>query len=310
VIVGDAAGQARCGTIAVLGAPNAGKSTLVNALVGSKVSIVTPKVQTTRARITGIAIAGDSQLIFLDTPGIFTPRKTLEKAMVATAWGSAANADLVTVLVDSRRRPGEASDDTAAIIEGLSRSGRKGVLVLNKIDLISRPTLLALTQSMAGEDSPFEQVFMVSALKGDGVADLLAYLAAACLPGPWLYPEDQIADMPERFLAAELTREKLFLALYDELPYSVAVEHENWQERDDGSVRIDQCVLISREAHKPIVLGKGGRRIRDVGTAARTFSESLLDRRVHLFLTVKVREGWTEDPARYREMGLDFPRAR
>lgn len=293
----------------MLGAPNAGKSTLLNALVGSKVSIVTPKVQTTRSRITGVAIAGDAQLIFLDTPGIFLPKLRLERAMVAAAWTGARDADVLAVLVDARRPPDAAGDDTGRIVEGLRKSGRHAVLVLNKIDLVPRTALLAATESLTKGESPFTDVFMISALNGDGVADLKAHLAAGAAPGPWLYPEDQLSDVPVRFLAQEVTREKLFLALHDELPYALMVEHVNWEERKDGSVRIDQNVLVSRKAHKPIVVGKGGARIRDVGSAAREELEELLGHKVHLFLQVKVRERWADEPGRYRGMGLEFPRA-
>jgi len=293
----------------LLGAPNVGKSTLLNALVGSKVSIVTPKVQTTRSRITGVVITGDAQLIFQDTPGIFEPKRRLERAMVAAAWTGARDADVSAVLVDARRSPDAEGDDTERIIDGLRHSGQHAVLVLNKIDLVPRSKLLALTASLTEVESPFTHVFMVSALNGDGVADLNAHFAATALPGPWLYPEDQLSDVPLRFLAQEITREKLFLTLHDELPYSLTVEHVKWEDREDGSVRIDQNVLVGREAHIPIVVGKGGTCIRDIGAAARDKLQELLGCKVHLFLQVKVRKRWADDPGMYRDMGLDFPLA-
>ena len=296
----------RCSTVAILGAPNAGKSTLLNALVGTKVSIVTPKVQTTRSLITGVGIAGDAQLIFLDTPGIFVPKQRLEKAMVAAAWKGAKGADLSLVMVDARRSPNAIGDDTEKIIDGLRGSQRSAVLALNKIDCVDRPSLLALTAALAGEGSLFTDVFMISALNGDGVADLKAHLGSTAPYGPWLYPRDQLSGVPMRFMAQEITREKLFLALHEELPYSLALEHIRWEDRADGSVRIDQNVLVSREAHKRIVVGKGGTLIRNVGQAARVELEDLLSRKVHLFLNVKVRERWTKEPNRYRDMGLDF----
>jgi len=299
--------ETRCGYVALLGAPNAGKSTLLNAMVGSKVAIVTPKVQTTRTRIIGISMAGPAQIIFVDTPGIFDPKRPLEKAMVATAWTGASDADELVVLVDARRPPGSLDDDTQRIVDGLKSSRRKAVLALNKIDLVPREKLLALTDAMTGPDSPFTKVFMISALKGDGVEDLRQHLAYQMRPGSWLYPDDQAADVPLRFLAAEITREKLFLSLHQELPYGLTVETESWEDRDDGSARIDQVVYVARKGHKGIVLGKGGAQIKSMGAAARAELEKLLDRRIHLFLHVKVREKWLEEPARFRAMGLDFP---
>ena len=299
--------ETRCGYVALLGAPNAGKSTLLNAMVGSKVAIVTPKVQTTRTRIIGISMAGQAQIIFVDTPGIFDPKRPLEKAMVATAWAGASDADELVVLVDARRPTGSLDDDTQRIVDGLKSSRRKAVLALNKIDLVPREKLLALTDAMTGPDSPFTKVFMISALKGDGVEDLRQHLAYQMRPGSWLYPDDQAADVPLRFLAAEITREKLFLSLHQELPYGLTVETESWEDRDDGSARIDQVVYVARKGHKGIVLGKGGDQIKSMGAAARAELEKLLDRRIHLFLHVKVREKWLEEPARFREMGLDFP---
>ena len=303
----DQVEQTRCGYVALLGAPNAGKSTLLNAMVGSKVAIVTPKVQTTRTRIIGISMAGQAQIIFVDTPGIFAPKRPLEKAMVDAAWTGAADADLIVMLVDARRPPGSLDDDTQRIVDGLKSSGRKAVLAINKIDLVPRQSLLALTDAMTGAGSPFSQVFMITALKGDGVEDLRNHLAGALLPGPWLYPADQAADVPLRFLAAEITREKLFLSLHQELPYGLTVETEAWEDCDDGSARIDQVVYVARKGHKGIVLGKGGAQIKSMGAAARLELEQLLDRRIHLFVHVKVRERWLTEPARFREMGLEFP---
>ena len=296
-------GETRCGFVALVGAPNAGKSTLANALVGAKVSIVTPKVQTTRARITAIAIAETAQVIFVDTPGIFAPRRRLDEAMVAAAWSGAVDADLVVLLVDAAQGR---SADTDRIIAGLKEQGRRALLALNKVDLVRKETLLALAADLDGEDI-FDAVFMISAARGDGLRDLMAHLAGHLPAGPWLYPEDQLADIPQRLLAAEVTREKVFLNLHQELPYAITVETEAWQERKDGSVKIDQVVYVQRDSQKAIVLGKGGRMARRIGEQSRTELEEMLERRVHLFLFVKVRENWIEDPARYREMGLDYP---
>lgn len=313
----------RFGTVAILGAPNAGKSTLVNALVGSKVSIVTPKVQTTRTRITGIALVGDVQMVLHDTPGIFAAKRALDSAMVEAAWSGMKDADLAVVMVDARRKPDTLGDDTARIVEGLQRHRRKAILVLNKVDLVAKPTLLALAQSLtnpnpsqgdAGEgvispESAFTDVFMISALNGSGVEQLKSFLVAKMPKGPWHYPPDQMADAPMRFLAAEITREKLFLSVYDELPYGLTVETENWEERGPKKgVRIDQRIYIARESHKPIILGKGGTLLRDIGTKARLEIAELLGRPVHLFLQVSVRPGWIDEPARWREMGLDYKR--
>ena len=293
----------RCGYVAIVGVPNAGKSTLVNQLVGSKVSIVTPKVQTTRTRVLGIAMADEAQLIFVDTPGIFAnPKRRLERAMVAAAWAGASDADVVVVLVDATRG---VDPDTRGIIEQLAGTGRSLLLALNKVDVTKRDTLLGLTEQLNAMAS-FEATFMISALTGDGVDDLRRALAAKMPAGPWMFPEDQLADMPLRLLAAELTREQLFLQLHEELPYSLMVEPEKWEEFRDGSVRIDQAVIVLRESHKPIVLGKGGRRIKAVGAAARAEIAATLDRTVHLFLHVVVRENWQDDPERYRAIGLDF----
>jgi GTP-binding protein Era len=300
--------EARCGFVALLGAPNVGKSTLLNRLVGAKVSIVTPKVQTTRSRVLGIAIAGAAQLVFIDTPGIFEPRKRLERAMVSAAWSGARDADLVVVLVDAKRG---VDADTRLIIGHLRRRERHAVLAINKVDAVKRPGLLELAAALDAErladaSRLFTDTFMISALTGDGVGELAALLAASVPAGPWLYPEDQAADMPLRLLAAEITREQVFLQLQRELPYAAAVETEAWSERDDGSVRIDQVIYIRRDSQKMIVLGKGGQRIKAIGSAARRELERLLERRVHLFIHVKVRDKWQDDPERYRELGLDF----
>jgi len=299
------ASDTSCGFVALIGAPNVGKSTLINALVGTKISIVTPKVQTTRALIRGIACEGAAQLIFVDTPGIFVPRRRLDRAMVGTAWGSAQDADIVALLVDARK--GLAEDDEA-ILRGLAdvRTPAK-VLVLNKVDVVAKPALLALAH-MLNERGVFAATFMTSALSGDGVDDLKQWLAARVPPGPWLYPEDQISDAPLRQLAAEITREKLYLRLHQELPYQSTVETEVWKELHDGSVRIEQTIYVERDSQRKIVLGKGGRAIRAIGAAARAEIAEAIEKPVHLFLFVKVREGWGDDPERYRQIGLEFPR--
>ena len=293
----------RCGFVALIGAPNAGKSTLLNQMVGEKVSIVSPKVQTTRARITAIAIWENTQIIFVDTPGIFRPRRRLDRAMVEAAWGGAGDADMVVLLVDAERGVGA---DDERIIEGLKAHKRKALLAINKIDTVRRDGLLALSARL-NEMFPFEETFMISALKGDGILDLKEYLADRLPEGPWLYPEDQLALVPQRLLAAEITREKIYLRLHQELPYATTVETESWEERQDGSVKISQVIYVERPSQKAIVLGKGGRTIKALGAAARQELEEILGRRVHLFLFVKVRERWEDDPERYREMGLDFP---
>ncbi len=296
----------RCGFVALVGAPNVGKSTLMNNLVGAKVSIVTPKVQTTRTRVLGICIRGASQLVFVDTPGIFMPKRRLVRAMVRAAWRGAADADMAVVLVDAAQgREGAVDTNTGRIIEGLKRGERKAILALNKIDLVKRETLLGLAEEL-GRTGVFTNTFMISALTGDGVQDLSDFLAANVPEGPWLFPEDQLSDMPERLLAAEITREKLFLQLHQELPYSLAVETESWEEFDDGSVKINQIIYIQRDSQKAIVLGKGGRQIKAVGRAAREELGALFGRRVHLFLHVKVRPDWIDDPERYRDLGLDY----
>jgi GTP-binding protein Era len=292
-----------CGFVALIGAPNAGKSTLLNALVGTKISIVTPKVQTTRALIRGIAIEGVAQLIFVDTPGIFAPRRRLDRAMVGSAWGSTQDADVVAVLVDSHKG---LQEDEEAILRGLADVRAPKVLVLNKVDLVDKPKLLALAQSL-NERAAFAATFMISARSGNGVGDLKTFLAAQVPPGPWLYPEDQISDAPLRQLAAEITREKLYLRLHQELPYQSTVETEVWKELKDGAVRIEQTIYVERESQRKIVLGKGGQTIKAIGAAARSEIAEAIEHPVHLFLFVKVREGWSEDPERYREMGLEFP---
>jgi GTP-binding protein Era len=292
----------KCGYVAVVGAPNAGKSTLVNALVGTKVSIVSPKVQTTRFRVLGIAMVGETQVILVDTPGIFQPRKRLERAMVAAAWGGTTDAEVICLLVDAERGY---DDDSRGIVARLKQAERKAVLVLNKVDLVKREILLGLAAELNAE-GVFTDVFMVSALKQDGIADLMAHVAAQLPEGPWMFPEDQVSDLPQRLLAAEITREKAFRVLHQELPYSLTVDCERWEERDDGSVRIDQVIYIERESQKAIVVGKGGRQIKTIGANARTELEALLERRVHLFLFVKVKEDWAEKRGFYSEIGLEF----
>lgn len=292
----------RCGYVALVGAPNAGKSTLLNLLVGAKLSIVTPKVQTTRSRVLGIALRGASQLIFVDTPGIFTPKRRLDRAMVAAAWAGAEDADLVVLLVDASRG---FDDDTRAVVERLKIAGRRVVLVLNKVDLVKREVLLPLAQAL-GKSYDFERIFMVSSKLGDGTDDLADYIAGAVPEGPWLFPEDQLTDLPQRLLAAEVTREQIFLQLHQELPYATTVETEGWEERSDGSVKITQTIHVQRAGQKAIILGKGGSRVKLIGHASRIELERLLDRRVHLFLFVRVSEDWAEDRAHYEAIGLDF----
>jgi GTPase len=296
--------ERRCGFVALIGAPNVGKSTLINALVGSKVSIVTPKVQTTRTLIRGISIEGQAQLIFVDTPGIFSPKRRLDRAMVGSAWGSTQDADLVALLIDARKG---LKEDDEAIVRMLGDVRPPKVLVLNKVDLAAKPALLDLTQRL-NERATFAATFMISALSGDGVADLKGWFAAHVPPGPWLYPEDQISDAPMRQLAAEITREKLYLRLHQELPYQSTIETEVWKELRDGAVRIEQTIYVDRESQRKIVLGKGGQAIKAIGAAARIDIAKVIEQPVHLFLHVKVREGWADDPERYREMGLEFPK--
>ena len=299
-----ASSESRCGFVALIGAPNVGKSTLINALVGAKVSIVTPKAQTTRALIRGIAVDSPAQLILVDTPGIFAPRRRLDRAMVGTAWGSAQDADIAALVVDSRKG---VEDEDEAVISGLANVRAAKLLVLNKVDLVAKPALLSLTQTL-NERAAFAATYMISALTGDGVADLKRWLGAHVPAGPWLYPEDQIADAPLRHLAAEITREKLYLRLHQELPYQSTVETEVWKELKDGSVRIEQTIYVERESQRKIVLGRGGQAIKAIGAAARANIAAAIEQPVHLFLFVKVREGWGDDPERYREMGLEFPR--
>jgi GTP-binding protein Era len=294
----------RCGFVALIGAPNAGKSTLLNALVGSKVTIVSRKVQTTRALIRGIAVVGQSLLIFVDTPGIFAPRRRLDRAMVTTAWSGAHDADLVSALIDARKG---LEEEAEAILGRLADVKVPKILILNKIDVVPRDTLLALTKA-ANDKAQFEATFMISALTGDGVADLKHWLAARMQPGPWLYPPDQMSDAPVRQLAAEITREKLFERLHQELPYHSTVETESWKELRRGDLRVEQTIYVERESQRKIVLGKGGATIKAIGEAARKEIAEIVDAKVHLFLFVKVREGWGEDPERYRAMGLEFPK--
>jgi GTP-binding protein Era len=297
----------RCGFVAILGAPNVGKSTLLNRLVGTKVSIVTSKVQTTRRRILGITVKGAAQLVFVDTPGIFTPRpgRPLEQAMVRAAWRGVEDADRRLLVVDSKRG---IDRDTRLILDGMRERGLRGSIVaLNKLDLVAPPTTLPLIREL-DQTGLFERVFIVSALTGDGCDDLLQGLLEVLPEGPWLFPEDQLSDLSQRAMAAEITREKLFNELHQELPYSLTVETENWTDSADGTeVRIDQTIYVQRASQKAIVLGKGGRQIKAVGEAARHELEAILGVRVHLFLFVKVRGKWTEDPERYRELGIEFP---
>lgn len=294
----------RAGFIALIGEPNAGKSTLLNRMVGAKVSIVTHKVQTTRARIRGVAIEGDAQLVFVDTPGLFAPRRRLDRAMVAAAWSGAADADVVVLLVEAHRG---VTEGVEKILDGLDAlpKGRRVALAINKIDRVQSEVLLGLTKDL-NERHEFVETFMISAEKGHGVEDLRKWLAQEMPEGPWLYPEDQIADLPMRMIAAEMTREKLTLRLHQELPYQLTVETENWEEREDGSARIDQVIYVMRDGHKGIVLGKKGETIKAVSQAARAELEEFLGRRVHLFTQVKVRPNWLEEAERYSEMGLDF----
>jgi GTPase len=290
----------RCGFAAIIGAPNAGKSTLVNALVGSKVAIVSPKVQTTRMSVRGVALVDDTQIVFVDTPGIFKPRRRLDRAMVDAAWAGAADADCVILLADAKELAtnpnGHAANDTHTIIEALNASKRNAALALNKIDGMKRMDLLP-------------QVFLISSLNGDGIGDVKDWVASRMPEGPWLYPAEQAADIPSRLLAAEITREKIYLRLHDELPYACAVESEKWEERKDGSVKIDQTIYVQREGQKAIVLGKGGATVKLIGELARKELEELFQRRVHLFLFVKVQEDWAEQREHFRALGLDYPEA-
>ncbi|MDP2207087.1 MAG: GTPase Era [Alphaproteobacteria bacterium] len=295
--------KTRCGFVGIIGAPNAGKSTLVNQLVGTKVSIVSPKVQTTRVRVMGIVNHGEAQIVFVDTPGIFAPKKRLEKAMVAAAWQGMQDAEVTVLLADASK--GYVNADTRAIIDRLKQRDRKVVLALNKIDMVKKEKLLELAAALNGEGI-FTEIYMISALTGDGVQRLMNDIAARMPEGPWMFGEDQISDMPLRLLAAEITREKIFLQLGDELPYASTVETESWEEFDNGSVKVSQTIYVMRDTQKAIVLGKGGTRIKKIGQAAREDLEEMLERRVHLSIFVKVREKWTDDPARYAAWGLDF----
>ncbi|WP_415921413.1 GTPase Era [Tateyamaria sp. SN6-1] len=294
----------RAGFVALIGEPNAGKSTLLNRMVGAKVSIVTHKVQTTRARIRGVAMEGDAQIVFVDTPGLFQPRRRLDRAMVAAAWGGAADADVVVLMVEAHRG---VTDGVQRILDGLGEvgQGRRIALAINKIDRVDAPVLLGLTKDL-NERFDFAETFMISAEKGHGVEDLRRWLAGEVPEGPWLYPEDQIADLPMRMIAAEMTREKLTLRLHQELPYQLTVETESWEERKDGSARIEQLIYVSRDGHKGIVLGHKGETIKAVSQAARAELTEFLGRKVHLFLQVKVREKWQDEAERYDQMGLDF----
>jgi len=292
----------RCGHVALIGAPNAGKSTLLNRLVGRKLSIVTPKPQTTRTRLLGIATEGPTQIIYVDTPGIFAPRRRLDRAMVAAAWLGAEDADRTVLLVDAARG---LDRDTRRILDRLGERGRESILALNKIDLVRRDGLLGLVDTLS-QEGRFDPVFMISGYTGDGVDDLKRYLAGALPQGPWLFPEDQLSDMPERVIAAEVTREQVFLQLHDELPYGSTVETERWEDKNDGSARIEQVIFVQRPSQRAIVLGEGGQRIKGIGARARAELERMLERRVHLFLFVKVRENWVDDRERYTAFGLDY----
>ena len=295
-----------CGFVALIGAPNAGKSTLINALVGAKVSIVSRKAQTTRGPVRGVAVEGQAQIVFVDTPGLFVPKRRLDRAMSEAAWGAAADADARALIVDSRNEiaAGETTPDVQRILDGLK--GR-AVLILNKIDLVEAPKLLELSARLNAA-ARFEETFMISAETGSGLDRLKRDLAKLMPGGPWLYPEDQIADAPMRSLAAEITREKLFERLHDELPYQTTVETESWKDLPDGSARIEQTIYVTRDSHKKIVIGEGGRTLKSIGTAARKEIAEANESKVHLFLFVKVRENWLDDPERYRAMGLEFPK--
>jgi GTP-binding protein Era len=301
----------RCGFVAIIGAPNAGKSTLVNRLVGSKVSIVSRKVQTTRMRVRGVVIEGQSQIVLVDTPGIFEPKRNLDKAMVEAAWAGAADADLICLIIDApellRDPDGLSARDTARIIRGLKDARRSAILIVNKVDAVKRDQLLPLVDRYRAE-TKFDEVFMISAEKGDGTADLARYLASQVPEGPWAYPEDQASDIPLRLLAAEITRERIYDRLHQELPYSTTVVTEQWTEMKDGSARVEQTIFVERDGQKAIVLGKGGATIKELGSSARAEMEALFGHKVHLFLFVKVRENWADDPAHYRELGLERPK--
>jgi GTP-binding protein Era len=306
----------RAGFAAVIGAPNAGKSTLVNRLVGSKVTIVTQKAQTTRFPVRGVAIEGESQIVLVDTPGIFRPRRRLDRAMVRAAWSGAADADAVVHLIDAEAELAAvgakpkaadrlAAEDVRTVIDGLKRSGRRAILALNKIDRVQRDELLGLTQRLHGTEA-YGEVFMISALDGSGVADLKRRLAELMPDGPWLYPEDQSADLPARLLAAEITREKVFLRVHEELPYAASVETTAFEERKDGSARLEQTIYVEREGQRAILIGKGGQTLKWIGEASRKELAEILGRPVHLFLTVKVKQNWAEERSTYRDLGLEF----
>lgn len=292
----------RCGFVALLGAPNAGKSTLLNALVGSKISIVTSKVQTTRTRVLGVMNVGNAQVVFIDTPGIFQPKKRLDRAMVAAAWDSALDADLVLMLIDAKSG---IDRNARRIIDGLKRSEGQTICILNKIDTVERHRLLSLTEELARERI-FMEFFMISALKGDGVDDVKSGISDYIAEGPWHFPEDQLSDMSDRLFAAEITREKLYMNLHQELPYALTVETETWQTFENGAVRIDQIIFVERYSQKGIVLGSGGQRIKHIRTLAQEELKEIFEREVHLFLFVKVRENWGDDPEIYQDLGLDF----
>jgi GTP-binding protein Era len=300
----------RCGFAAIIGAPNAGKSTLVNQLVGTKIAIVTPKVQTTRMPVRGVAMRGETQIVFVDTPGIFKPKRRLDRAMVTSAWAGANDADAIVLIVDApelvAQPDGLAARDTYAIVEKLKENKAKAALVLNKIDGMKRTDLLPLIEKLK-DDAVFEQIFVISALKGDSVEDVANWCVSKMPESPWLFPEDQAGDITSRLLASEITREKIYLRLHDELPYASTVETEKWEERKDGSVKIDQVIYVQRDGQKAIVLGKGGATIKKIGELARLELEEIFGRRVHLFLFVKVSEDWAEKREHYREMGLEFP---
>ena len=300
----SAPAETAAGFVALIGAPNAGKSTLLNALVGAKVSIVSRKVQTTRTQVRGIAMVDGTQIVFVDTPGIFQPKRRLDRAMVESAWGGASDADLVALLVDARRAD---EPETLAILDRLKDIRQPKALILNKVDTIDKPLLIDIAARL-NEHARFDATFMIAALTGYGVRDMAAWLAKRMPKGPWLYPEDQISDAPLRFLASEITREKLFERLHDELPYRSTVETETWETRKDGSVKINQTIFVEREGQRKIVLGEGGATIKAIGSAARKEIAEAAETKVHLFLFVKVRENWSDDPERYREMGLTFPK--
>ncbi|GAA4005239.1 GTPase Era [Sphingomonas humi] len=292
----------KCGLVAVIGAPNAGKSTLVNALVGQKVAIVSPKAQTTRARLMGIAIEGSSQILLVDTPGIFSPKRRLDRAMVKAAWEGAESADRLVLVIDAAASIGQRAE---MVLQGIEDRPEPKILVLNKVDIANKGDLLKLATDLSARLRP-EEVFMISATSGDGVADVKRHLAAAMPEGPWHYPEDQLSDATDRMVAAELTREQLYLQLHAELPYASAVETEKWEERKDGSAVIHQQILIERDSQKAIVLGKGGSKLKSIGAAAREAIGEHLGRKVHLFLHVKVNPRWSEDKGLYEDIGLDW----